>query len=108
MFPASSFMSGLEVYKAGFSVFNPWIFFNESFLGMGLTVIDYGVLRISVLTVVIAGIIKLVKKVPVREWISEQNVYFRWSVWIGLFLIVLMYGKYGPGYDAAEFIYRGF
>lgn len=108
MFPASSFMSGLEVYKAGFSVFNPWIFFNESFLGMGLTVIDYSVLRISVLTVVIAGIIKLVKKVPVREWISEQNVYFRWSVWIGLFLIVLIYGKYGPGYDAAEFIYRGF
>lgn len=108
MFPAAGFMSGLEIYKAGFSVFNPWIFFNESFLEMGLTAIDYGVLRLSVLIIAAAGIIRLVKKISVREWIAGQNIIFRWSAWIGLFLIILIYGKYGPGYDAAEFIYRGF
>lgn len=108
MFPAPSFMSGLEIYKAGFSVFNPWIFFNESFLEMGLSAIDYGVLRLSILIIATAGMIRGVKKISVREWIAGQNVIFRWFIWIGLFLIVLIYGKYGPGYDAAEFIYRGF
>lgn len=108
MFPTDGFMSGLKIYQAGFSVFNPWIFFNQSFLQMGLTAVDYGVLRLSILMIAMAGMIRYVKKVSVREWMSGQNIVFRWFVWIGLFLIVLIYGKYGPGYDAAEFIYRGF
>lgn len=108
MFPAASFMNGLKIYEAGFSVFNPWIFFDESFLEMGLTIIDFGILRLSVLVILVAGMIRFVKKISVREWIAGQNIIFRWFIWIGLFLIVLIYGKYGPGYDAAEFIYRGF
>ena len=108
MFPAVSFRSGLEIYRAGFSVFNPWIFFNDSFPGMGLSAADYGIIRLSVSAIAAAGILKAVKKMPVREWIAQQNLVFRWLLWTLLFLTVLIYGKYGPGYDAAEFIYRGF
>lgn len=108
MFPAVSFRSGLEIYQAGFSVFNPWIFFNDSFPGMGLSAADYGIIRLSVSAIAAAGILKAVKKMPVREWIAQQNLVFRWLLWTLLFLTVLIYGKYGPGYDAAEFIYRGF
>lgn len=108
IFHAAGFMSGLKIYKAGFSVFNPWIFFDESFLEMGLTAIDYRILRLSALIIVAAGMVRFVKKISVRKWIAGQNIAFRWLIWIGLFLIVLIYGKYGPGYDAAEFIYRGF
>ena len=44
----------------------------------------------------------------VRELVEKQNLAFRWIVYFGLFLSVLIFGCYGPGYDAADFIYGGF
>jgi len=43
-----------------------------------------------------------------RLWVAKQGIIFRWFIWILLFVLVLIYGAYGPGYDAAEFIYAGF
>ena len=43
-----------------------------------------------------------------RIWMREQFLPFRWCVWIAFVLVILIYGTYGPGYSAAEFIYRGF
>lgn len=43
-----------------------------------------------------------------RIWLSRQLLVFRWMIWIGLFVFVLIYGKYGPGYAVEEFIYQGF
>lgn len=107
-FRAGSVTKGIEIYKSAVEVINPWIFFDESFLNMGLTKIDFGVLRLALLLVAVAGIIRLVTKKKVREWIAEQNTLFRWFVWLFLTAFIVIYGKYGPGYDAAEFIYRGF
>ena len=92
----------------GLSVPNIWILFDQSFLNLGLSAVDLNILFMSVLLILIAGIIRERKGVGVRVWMSEQNLVFRWIVWLGLFVIVLIYGKYGPGYSAAEFIYKGF
>ena len=43
-----------------------------------------------------------------RNWIQNQCVLFRWFIWLAMFVLVLIYGKYGPGYDASMFIYQGF
>ena len=43
-----------------------------------------------------------------RSWMGKQILVFRWTVWIALFIIVLILGSYGPGYNASEFIYQGF
>jgi len=32
----------------------------------------------------------------------------RVAVWYGLFLLVLLFGAYGVGYDASQFIYNQF
>lgn len=43
-----------------------------------------------------------------RIWIAEQSIAFRWLLWLGLFLTIILFGCYGPGYDASTFIYQGF
>ena len=107
-FPASSFLSGVALYKAGISVFNPNIIFDGSLIQLGLSSFDYKVLGLAILIICIAGIIRISTDMPIRNWIANQNFLFRWGIWIGLFVFTLIFGKYGPGYDPAEFIYRGF
>ena len=107
-FPAKGLIAGLKLYKFGLSKVNPWILFNGSLLQMGLTTADYNLLVVSIIILIVAGKISLEKKISVREWISNQNFIFRWTIWLFLFIIILLCGKYGPGYNAADFIYKGF
>lgn len=44
----------------------------------------------------------------VREKLAEQNLVFRWGIYYLLIFSVLIFGFYGPGYSASEFIYENF
>lgn len=43
-----------------------------------------------------------------RDRIAGLRLPLRWALWLGLLMIVLIFGVYGPGYDKAQFIYMGF
>ncbi len=86
---------------------NPWIFFNGSILDTGLSYRDLNIIFIGVMLIIVVGVLRE-KYGFARLWIKEQSFVFRWFIWFALFTVVLVYGKYGPGYSAAEFIYQGF
>ena len=44
----------------------------------------------------------------VRVMISRQNLVCRWILWLALFAVVVVFGRYGEGYNPADFIYGGF
>ena len=48
------------------------------------------------------------KGVQIREKIASQNIVFRWAIYYGAILALLIFGLYGPGYDSAGFIYEQF
>ena len=48
------------------------------------------------------------KGVCVRERIAGCNIVFRWAIYYIAFFAILIFGIYGPGYDAASFIYMKF
>ena len=104
---------GLALLQDAWKVFtvknyaNPWIFFNGSLLSLGITYGDINVFILAVLMLIIVAVLRE-KYGYARIWIQNQSVIFRWMIWIGLFLFVLIWGKYGPEYSAAEFIYQGF
>lgn len=111
-FQANSIRAALSFLKSLFSMFwnfkiNPWIFFDGSIVNTGIT---YGGLNLIVIGValLLAAAILRERYSYAREWIAGQGLWLRWILWITLFLIVLIYGAYGPGYDASEFIYQGF
>lgn len=86
---------------------NPWILFDGSILNTGITYGDINIMILCLLMLLIVGVLRE-KYVYARIWIQGQSFVFRWSIWICLFILVIVYGKYGLGYEAGQFIYQGF
>lgn len=52
--------------------------------------------------------IKQEQGVRIREALERQNVVFRWLVVTGAICVIAIFGVYGAGYSAGNFIYGGF
>ncbi len=48
------------------------------------------------------------RKGSVRARIAAQPWAVRFLLWSGLFVTVLIFGAYGQGFDASQFIYNQF
>lgn len=64
------------------------------------------VLFFAIMALLVVGILQE-KGVKIRETLSKQNLIFRWAMVLGLLVVVLVYGVYGPDYSASDFIYAG-
>lgn len=106
-FRASSFSAVFRMLKEAFSKFNPWIFFDGSFIDFGVTYGDINIILLGTIALICVGRLQE-KHGSARGWMRKQFLPFRWIVWLAMFIIVLIYGTYGPGYDASSFIYGGF
>lgn len=43
-----------------------------------------------------------------RVWLAKRPLPLRWAAYLVLLFAVLFEGQYGPGFEAADFIYQGF
>lgn len=89
-----------------FSSFNPWIFWDGTLYGMGLDYKDWCVIIIGLLIVRRVSILQ--ESESMREMIARRNVVLRWMIYYGAFFAILIFGLYGPGYSASDFIYGNF
>lgn len=78
----------------------------KAFLGLGLSGADYAILFAGLCILLAVSLVQ--RKGPVRERVAKWKAPVRFAVWYGLFLIVLVFGAYGIGYDASQFIYNQF
>jgi D-alanyl-lipoteichoic acid acyltransferase DltB (MBOAT superfamily) len=86
--------------------FQPWILFDQSLFTYGLTASQWLVIIFGLLLVWRISIMQ--EQGSVRELLSKQNIVFRWAViYIAIFSI-LIFGIYGPGFDASSFVYMQF
>lgn len=101
-----SFSAAIYMMKNCF-VFNPGIFFSGKFFTLGLSYREFLLLMICLVFWIIVSIVQE-NGYSVRKLIAEQNMLFRWAVYlVGVFAIII-FGVYGQGYNANSFIYRGF
>lgn len=99
-----------ETFGAFASLFGAsnWkVFWDGSLLGLGLSMLDYGILAAGVLLMLVVSLLKR-NGDSVRERIGRHPYPLRFAIWYGLFLVVLLMGAYGIGYDASQFIYNQF
>ncbi len=105
----------LDCYRDVSTTFSQWgsmiTRFNigELFAGgitsFGLTYFDFGVILLSVLTVFLVS--RAGKEEPVRHRVASRPILWCFLVCL-LFVVVLVFGAYGIGYDASQFIYSQF
>ena len=98
-----------KMLKAMFTHFDP-----DRLLGLDGVLFSYGVnqreffiLFLALLVLLAVGILQE-RGVKIRETIAKQNVAFRWMLVLGLIAVILVFGVYGPDYDASAFIYGEF
>ena len=99
-----------ERFHNRFSVKGNWFYklfqVVRTILLMGLSGMDYLILAMGLVLLLVVSLVQ--RKGSVREQILALPYWGRFILWYGLFLIVLLAGAYGIGYDASQFIYNQF
>ena len=88
------------------SDFRPWQLFDGTLFAMGLDRADFAVLVIALC--IVRRISLAQEKGSVRESVAGCNIVLRWILYIGAVFAVMIFGMYGPGFNAADFAYMQF
>lgn len=98
--------SSLVLVRQMLSTFNPWIFWDQSLYNYGL---DRSNFMVAILSITFLLYVETLQtRMKVRQAIAARHIVIRWSIYfVGIFAVII-FGIYGPGYDASAFIYQGF
>ena len=98
-----------DTFRSFFSIFTPsaWAGFgSKGVLSLGLDVKDYivaGIGAVLMFAVSFSG-----RKIPFRDRFEKIPFAARCALVYALFVLVIVFGYYGIGYDAGQFIYNRF
>ncbi|MBQ9347735.1 MAG: MBOAT family protein, partial [Oscillibacter sp.] len=89
-----------------FTVHNWHILTDGALLSLGLSGADYGAAAFGCALMLAVSLKQ--RRGSVRDQIAVRPYAVRFVIWYGLFLLTLLLGAYGFGYDASQFIYNRF
>lgn len=105
-FRANSISDAGALLRALFFDFRPAALLGEGIFQLGLDQPDLVVGLVAVLVLVLVDLLQ--ERWPVGAILERQPLPLRWAVYLLLIFSILIFGIYGPGYDASAFIYFAF
>ena len=103
-FRATSVSNAIQIIKS--------VFINHITTGIVLPLNGYGnkiTFLLFIMSLISLFVIEMIqRKEDIREKILKQKIVIRWLIIYILIFSIIIFGCYGPGYDPATFIYRGF
>ena len=96
----------LEAFKRIFTRFGLYALTDGTLLTLGLDEPSLILLAFSLL--LLWGVSMLQRGGSLREKIDEAPLPLRWAIYLAAIFSVLIFGRYGPGFDAASFIYMNY
>lgn len=106
VFRADGCVAAWKMLKSAVTVYNPWVLADGSILKLGLDGKDWNVMIFSLAVLLIVSLLQ--GKIHIRETLEKQTFWFRYSVYLLAIIGLLVFGIYGPGFDAAQFLYMQF
>ncbi|MBE6894342.1 MAG: MBOAT family protein [Ruminococcaceae bacterium] len=106
-FRANGFSHGVEIVKSILNAENLWILFDGSLYTCGLDAHNFYLMIICIFILIFADICKR-KNVNIVKLIATQDWWFRSLVIAISISFILLFGKWGPSFDQANFIYFQF
>lgn len=67
---------------------------------------DLVVLIIATLVLFVVSLLQ--QRYNVRKELDKQNLWFRWIVYLTVLFVTIIFGVYGAGYNASDFLYMQF
>lgn len=101
-FAANGLKNALGIFVQMFKMFQ-----TTSIYDLGLSRGNWVMLLFALGILLLVDIMHELGKSVFKEF-NKQKIWFRWSVYIGLIWIVILFGIYGIGYDVSQFIYFQF
>lgn len=105
-FRARNVPSAFNMLKLAVSTWNPSVLWNGAMLNFGLGRVEFIILIFSLFILLAVSLLQ--QKGSVRDMIAARKLPVRWLIWYILLFCVILFGSYGPEYNAADFIYQGF
>ena len=81
--------------------------FDGSIYQYGLDYKNYYVMLIGIFALILVDVLHD-QKIHLRERLMKQDIVFRYAVYMVVLFTIIIFGIYGPGFDASSFIYQGF
>lgn len=107
IFRAENMGSALYMLRSMFTDINIWTLFNNRIFTLGLSWKQYLVLVISVIILFVIES-KQEKGISIRNLVMKCSTWIRWTIVVCVIISIFVFGTYGFGYNAQEFIYGGF
>ena len=107
VFRAKNLETALRMFQNLFEDFNPWVIFGKARFSYGLDIHEWFVLVLAILVLIFVSICQE-RGNKLREIFARQNLIIRWTVYLLAICSIWVFGTYGYGFDAADFIYGGF
>jgi alginate O-acetyltransferase complex protein AlgI len=104
-FRANKFSDAVILLK-NMMYFNPWVFTDGSLYNLGLNSKNFLVAVLGISVILIVNLIQRTKSVRIQLY--KQDAIFRWALYLTVVVIILIFGIYGPDYNAKQFIYMQF
>ncbi len=105
-FRATDLSSAIHIIKSSF-VWNPWLLVDGTLYTLGLERADFWLMVLSILILLFVDILHE-RGVSIRDSLLAWPLPLRWAVIYGALFWILLFGVYGPAFDAASFIYFQF
>ncbi len=106
-FRADTAVSALRIIKRMVTAKNHWVWFDGSLYQCGLNQKNFTLMLWGILLLFAADICKY-KKIKIREIVAKQDNWAQLLTMAAAVFIILLFGMWGAGYDAANFIYFQF
>ncbi len=107
-FRADSVKDAIYYLQRIFQNFDVWSLFDESIFYLGLDRKEMGVLLFGILILLIVEACYAAKHKLFDAIVKEQCLVVQYVIVAVLLVMVLVFGVYGEGYDASQFIYFQF
>ncbi len=107
-FRAESVTAAFDMIRSMFVRFNPWVLFDQSLYTLGLNVTEVHILLFALVILILVDGVRFFKGQTLEKFLNGQCLYFRWGIIFFLIFYIFIFGSYGIGYSAQQFIYFQF
>lgn len=106
IFRAVNLTEAWQIFLKSFNVLSFPQSITKELLSFGLDKVNYIVLFGALIILFVGDVMQ--ENMSVRGWIAKRHIMIRWSIYAAAFIIIIVFGIYGPGSNPSTFIYTQF
>lgn len=107
-FRAQSMSDAIGIIKHIFTRWNPWAITDKTLYNIGLSNYEWNILIVALLVLFMVDLVRKIKRERLDIFLNLQGALVKGIVISFLLLMIGIFGYYGEGYDAKQFIYFQF